>query len=167
LKDEWGNSIDPEGEIQVLEHTNQSFVIQADSTNGFHIAEINIDNGIIYYSNWSDENKIYQMIYTFEDVTENHTIHVTFFQYGYGINEKTKTDCLFTLQPNPANNYIEIVSESALFRSGITAQIFDSRGLLIKTWQLYKEYTQMDISDLPRGFYIVKIGNEAKKLIVK
>jgi thiamine biosynthesis lipoprotein ApbE len=39
--------------------------------------------------------------------------------------------------------------------------------LLLKTVQLFDEKTQIDISSFAKGFYIVKIDKEAKKLIVK
>jgi len=86
---------------------------------------------------------------------------------GVGINENRKADN-FALQPNPTTNFVEILlSPSELTAKGITVQIFDVQGMLLKTEQLYNEKTQIDISSLAKGFYIVKINKEAKKLIVK
>jgi len=56
---------------------------------------------------------------------------------------------------------------SGIASYGITAQIFDVQGLLLKTVLLYNEKTQIDVSNLAKGFYIVKVGSEAKKLVVK
>jgi hypothetical protein len=62
---------------------------------------------------------------------------------------------------------VEIVlSDEVLFMNGMTAQIFDVQGLLIKSVQLNNEIMQIDVSNLAKGFYIVKVGNDAKKLIV-
>jgi len=37
----------------------------------------------------------------------------------------------------------------------------------MKTEILYHEKTRIDISNFVKGFYIVKIGKEAKKLIIR
>ena len=88
--------------------------------------------------------------------------------YPLGIKENEITNSLFTLQPNPANNYLEIVlSNEALTMQGVTAQIYNIQGMLLKTLQLYNEKTQIDISDLAKGIYVVKVGYEVKKLIVR
>ena len=85
-----------------------------------------------------------------------------------GTSENKKTNTLFSIQPNPATRYFEItLSSSELSYDGITAQIYDVQGLLLKTISLTTEKTQIDISNFAKGFYIVKIGKEAKKLIVK
>jgi len=85
-----------------------------------------------------------------------------------GISENKKINTLFSIQPNPATRYFEItLSSSELGYNEIAVQIYDVRGLLLKAEQLYAEKTQIDISNFSKGFYIVKIGKEAKKLIVK
>ncbi|MCL2290249.1 MAG: InlB B-repeat-containing protein [Bacteroidetes bacterium] len=165
----WNNgcgTIDPEGEIEVLENTSQTFIIQAESCknpNSF-ISQIYVDGAPVY--NPQNEEEKYRIEYTFENVTANHTIEVHFGCLG--INENKKTNVFFSIQPNPATQYFEIaLSPSDLTSSGVTAQIYDVQGLLLKTVQLYTEKTKIDISNLTKGFYIVKIGKEAKKLIVK
>jgi len=159
-------NIDPEGEIGVLENTNQTFIIQAEPCNDMNsfISEIYVD-GVPVFDPQNEEEK-YRIEYTFENVTANHTIEVHFGCLG--INENKKTNVFFSIQPNPATQYFEIIlSPSDLTYSGVTAQVYDVQGLLLKTVQLYNEKTQIDISNLTKGFYIVKIGKEAKKLIVK
>jgi M6 family metalloprotease-like protein len=94
---------------------------------------------------------------------------VTFtYRNEVGINENKKSNTLFSIQPNPATQYFEIIlpSSEVTFHK-VTVQIFDVQGLLLKTMELFDEKTQIDISNFVKGFYIVKIGNEAKKLIVK
>jgi len=161
LREEYG-TIDPEGEVSVLESTDQSFVIQ--SHTDFIINYIWIDSNISIYPQ-NDEEK-YRMVYTFKNVTDNHTI-VACFISPYGVEEK-QNNCLFSIHPNPATQYFEIlVSPSDLNHNGIAVQIYDVQGLLLKRLPIYDEKTQIDISNLAKGFYIVKIGNEAKKLIIK
>jgi hypothetical protein len=102
--------------------------------------------------------------YTFEDVTADHYIDAI---GPDAVNEYENKSILFTLQPNPAQNYVEIVLYSSeLSYNKEVIQIYDVQGLLLKTVPLYNEKTLIDISTLAKGFYIVKIGNEAKKLIV-
>jgi len=85
-----------------------------------------------------------------------------------GINEKKSADGKFSLYPNPANDYVEIYfSGSEHFSNSVYAHIYNVQGLLLKTVAVNNERTNIDISSLAKGFYIVKIGNEAKKLIIK
>jgi len=84
------------------------------------------------------------------------------------INDNNISNSNISIQPNPATQYFEILlSPSYVTSNGITAQIYDVQGLLLKTEQLYDEKTRIDISNFVKGFYIVKIGKEAKKLIIK
>jgi hypothetical protein len=74
----------------------------------------------------------------------------------------------FNIHPNPASDYFEInLLDYELTSEFVTVQIFDAQGLLVKKIQLYDRKTQIDVSNFPKGFYIVKIDKEAKKLIVK
>jgi hypothetical protein len=151
-------AIDPEGEVKALENTDQSFIIQSD---GCEIAGVEIDGEWI-----PNDGDPYYLVYTFENVTEDHQInaHVK----GSSVNKNINTNVFFSIQPNPATQYFEIVLPSSSITSkGITAQIFDVQGLLLKTVQIFEEITRIDISNFAKGFYIVKIDKEAKKLIVK
>jgi len=162
LKDDFCGTIDPEGDIEVLENTDQSFHIQTEYP--YSIYYILADD-IEYYP--QNEEEKYNMVYTFNNVTENHTIKAVFTCPGK-INDTKKTNVYFSIQPNPATQYFEILlSPADLTLEGTTAQIFDVQGLLMKTEILYHEKTRIDISNFVKGFYIVKIGKEAKKLIIK
>jgi len=88
--------------------------------------------------------------------------------YPLGVTELEKNSSSFHLYPNPASNYLEIVlSDSPFDIYGVGAHFYDAKGLLIKSMRLNSVKTQIDISNLSKGFYIVKVGNEAKKLIIK
>jgi len=156
-------TIDPEGEVEVLENTNQTFIIErCEGTDSF-ISVIIIDGIELYPQN---EEEKHRMEYTFENVTANHTIGAHFVCLG--ISEHKKTNISFSIQPNPATQSVEItLSPSELIYDGVIAKIYDAQGLLLKTISLSAEKTQIDVSNLAKGFYIVKIGNEAKKLIIK
>jgi len=154
-------TIEPEGEVLVLENTNQTFIIKSE---GYKIMHIEVD-GVYYHPQTEEED--YYMAYTFENVTENHYI-TAYFYAPNEVDDNKKTDIFFSIQPNPATQYFEIVLPSSTVTSkGVVAQIFDVQGLLLKTEILYNEKTHIDISNLAKGFYIIKIDKEAKKLIVK
>jgi len=85
-----------------------------------------------------------------------------------GINENKSEKGSFSIYPIPANDYVEIYfSDSEHFSRSVFAHIYDVQGFLLKSVAVNNERTSIDISNLAKGFYIVKIGNEAKKLIIK
>jgi hypothetical protein len=98
-------------------------------------------------------------------ITDN---QVTFtYSKEVGINENEMKNFSFLVYPNPANGYVEIVLSSESNTNEPIAQIFDIQGLLVKTVYLNNEKTSIDVSTIAKGFYIIKIGNESKKLIIK
>ena len=69
--------------------------------------------------------------------------------------------------PNPTSNYIIVKNTS--YKTPL--KIYDSRGLLVRTINIEKGKTQVDISSLPSGIYLIKYTKDlqsfTKKLIVK
>jgi hypothetical protein len=120
-----------------------------------------VDDIYVYPQN---EEEKYKMIYTFEDITEDHTIHAIIRSKYSGISDHTKTFS-FTLLPNPANNYVEIINDLQL--QGEMVQLYDSKGCLLKSVSIQDEKTKIDISNFAKGLYLVKIGNESQKLIIQ
>jgi hypothetical protein len=107
-------------------------------------------------------NVVYRNNYNLT-IDDDIILYAVFDPLGIKENENS----LFFIQPNPANNYVEIVLSDEVLFMNATAQIYSIQGLLLKTMQLNSEKTQIDISDLAKGLYIVKVGSEAKKLIVR
>jgi hypothetical protein len=73
----------------------------------------------------------------------------------------------FQLYPNPSNGKINILKEEGRF----DFSVFDFNGKLIHSQRLYDVAEQIDLSALPKGFYVVQIkdakGNAAhKKLMI-
>jgi hypothetical protein len=73
-----------------------------------------------------------------------------------GINEYVNNSLEALLFPNPAQNKISIKLNSAFSK----IEIFDSKGELI----LLQKENMVDISNLPRGIYFVKVFTENGKL---
>jgi M6 family metalloprotease-like protein len=105
---------------------------------------------------------ISDIIVTDENVTFSYSNIV-----GINENENDMKNFLFSIYPNPTKEYFEIMFSSELNSNGVIAKIYNAQGLLIKTIHLKNEKTSVDVSNLAKGFYIIKIGNEAKKLIIK
>ena len=101
-------------------------------------------------------------------IVEENTVTFTYSnEVVQAVMENEKMNNMFTIHPNPAKNYIEIVTDVALAMQGATAHIYTLQGLLIKTIQINEEKTQIEISNLSRGIYFVKIGCETKKVVIE
>lgn len=67
--------------------------------------------------------------------------------------------------PNPTANRLQIEIDGKSIEGGL--MLFDSRGLLVKKWERIPE-GGLDISDLPRGLYLVRIeGTDQNARIIK
>jgi extracellular elastinolytic metalloproteinase len=90
----------------------------------------------------------------------------------------TKEDLLSTtqlnVQPNPATDILRI-SVNADLRGAVTFEMYASDGQLVKSQNtrnlLASSVVQMDIIDLPSGFYFIKVKNDGfsavQKVVVK
>jgi hypothetical protein len=66
-----------------------------------------------------------------------------------------------TISPNPALNIVSIVSDKKISH----IEILSVSGKIINTYKPNKNDYTIDISDLPKGVYFIKINNETKKII--
>ncbi len=75
----------------------------------------------------------------------------------------------FELYPNPATSTVEIVFSNEATATGQTLQVFDLMGKLVKTQPITDATTEqvLDIGDLPRGVYLVKIGDGVGQKLTK
>ncbi|MCL2168118.1 MAG: M6 family metalloprotease domain-containing protein [Lentimicrobiaceae bacterium] len=122
-----------------------------------------------YFKGWAIEPEGEVVYANNEIITIDEDIVLYPIFYPLGINEIYKTSCLFTIQPNPADNYVEIIVSDDIPVIETTAHIFDLYGKKISSHHLppTSSHHKIDISNLSKGFYFVRIENEAKKLIVK
>lgn len=72
-------------------------------------------------------------------------------------NEKTGLQ----VYPNPATNYINVVTNGLLEKANNNFQVFNVDGKVVKTGKLIGTNTQININDLAKGVYYIKttIGN--------
>jgi hypothetical protein len=62
--------------------------------------------------------------------------------------------------PNPATDFIDVFVE----QKG-QAEIIDLNGKTVMTIQLKNEVNRIDISDLPKGLYVLRANGEARKFV--
>ena len=85
-----------------------------------------------------------------------------------GVNELINENGELRVYPNPANSLL-VVSYSLLGKSKTVMEMLDVTGQVVKTQLITGKLTNVDILDLAKGVYIVKVSNEngvaVKKLI--
>jgi hypothetical protein len=67
------------------------------------------------------------------------------------------------LYPNPASDYINVVGRSV----GGNVSIYDALGMPVKEVQNVSENERINVVDLPKGLYIVKVGDRSTKLVLE
>lgn len=97
---------------------------------------------------------LYEMEYTFADVTENHTIDAYFTHIGIDENKNNKN---FMVSPNPADTYIDIAIENENFAIPAEALIVDMRGRILQQIKLGNITQRIDISKLQAEYYFITI----------
>lgn len=75
---------------------------------------------------------------------------------GTGIDENEIENVV--IYPNPATDFIHVMT-----LNGASVQIFNSVGQLVLT----SEETDINVSELPQGIYLVRVGSIVKSLIIR
>lgn len=78
------------------------------------------------------------------------------YEYGVGV-KNINSDNFIMIFPNPATEYLDI--ELGDIKNDCTLELFNSRAQSIKTYKLNQLQTRINISDLPKGIYILKFEN--------
>lgn len=81
-----------------------------------------------------------------------------------GIADNTNDGSL-AIYPNPANDVLYI--ESKQFSENVTAELMDITGKVVMTEALRALTTQIDLSHLPKGIYLVKVRDHEKLSVRK
>jgi hypothetical protein len=137
---------------------------------------------------WTEENNgmprvpvfmIRQQVYNYPGVTNYGAIYVATHGRGFygnfeylGINNNNKPSVAsagkLNIYPNPATDYINI-GFSLNVNSGLTINIYDLKGKLVKTQNIYNKPSgyhteKLNCGELSKGSYIIQLvhGNEYK-----
>lgn len=139
-------TISPSGVIEVIHGENQLFEIT--SATNYIIDSVFVDN--MYIGNPDT--------YLFENVTEDHTIEVS-FKY---INKIDDFDYLLTIYPNPATDFIIIESESEI--NNVT--IFNSAGKKVyENKKVERKILSLDVHHFSTGMYYINIDGRIEKMV--
>jgi hypothetical protein len=79
-----------------------------------------------------------------------------------GLTENTITEKWISVYPNPTNNIINI--EWLTKNENHTIQIFDVQGKLVITKTINEKGT-IDLSELNKGVYVIKVGEVAQRIV--
>ncbi len=71
----------------------------------------------------------------------------------------------FSIYPNPASNFIKISIENEAGLLPREVQILDLLGLVVTKLELNDGNNRIDISNLPRGTYFIKVGDKVEKFV--
>ena len=70
----------------------------------------------------------------------------------------------FTLRPNPAGNYVEVVQSEA---DPTSYELRRTDGRLVRTGLLRGRRTQLPLDGLAAGVYLLRVGQEVQRLVVR
>lgn len=73
----------------------------------------------------------------------------------------------FVAYPNPAKEFIKIAINNFIVSDGNTIRIYGIDGRVLKQQLLQKETTEVDVSDLAKGVYLLELTEKTKKRIIK
>ncbi len=96
-------------------------------------------------------------VFTTDEQTTFDGWSLTYTSGMIGVNESSETDNHITLFPNPATDQLTIENEKFTMKSG---QVYDSMGKEVKRFPVNATSTTLDISDLQKGIYFLKIETE-------
>jgi hypothetical protein len=137
---------------------------------GFNSDLLDMDENFMAYSRdtWMFSNdQVNEMISTMNGYrsslkNSNVTVNCT----GIVNSEFVELNKLFSFFPNPAKNSITIESSEINYR----LSLFDMLGNEVRTWKNLNNNTQIDISNLKSGVYLIKFNSETthitKRIIV-
>jgi D-alanyl-D-alanine carboxypeptidase len=86
----------------------------------------------------------------------------TLIKNPVGLTENTITEKWISVYPNPTNNIINI--EWLTKNENHTIQIFDVQGKLVITKTINEKGT-IDLSELNKGVYVIKVGEVAQRIV--
>ncbi|MBN2669921.1 MAG: T9SS type A sorting domain-containing protein, partial [Bacteroidales bacterium] len=84
-----------------------------------------------------------------------------------GVEEVVEKAKGFTLVPNPARDYVSIVETIHELSLQHELYLLDLTGKIVKQFKMQGSELKIQVGDLEKGIYLVKIGTETQKLIIE
>ncbi|WP_370479275.1 LamG-like jellyroll fold domain-containing protein [Tamlana flava] len=104
-----------------------------------------------YFSGKIDDFRVYNYAMSPEQISDLHS--VTLSVEDVGVLES------LTLWPVPAKDELHLDLSSAVVNGRLSLSIYDLHGRTLSTNQISESKTILDISELPRGMYLLKLDN--------
>jgi len=143
-----------------------TFQWQVDSGNGFAdlsemlpYAETKTRELIIHGASTILKNNKYRCVLSDGNISD--TTNVVFFNLPTTENKQVETDKYFDVFPNPAKSIITIVT--SMNQVGLEYYIINTSGVYVLTGKIATLSTVLDINRLPKGVYVVQVGELKKK----
>lgn len=72
-----------------------------------------------------------------------------------------------SIYPNPTDYFVNIIGNVETFEGDKSVEIYDAGGRLVLSRQIttFAPEITIDVSQVPQGVYIIRIGNESVKMI--
>jgi hypothetical protein len=140
-------SIDPSGSLTVKKGSSQIFTIIPDD--GYYISKLLVDGVNIAVVN----------TFTFNNISDNHTIEASFDIKTDVINTG---DTEISLYPNPTSDELHIVNAS-----GYTIKLVNMQGITLIIKSIDSNNESVSLSSFPSGTYFIVCENKIVKVIKK
>jgi predicted ester cyclase len=138
-------SIDPDGQIVIDWGEDATFTFEPDEE--FMVDEVFVDGESIGYAE----------SYTFENVTNDHEIQVT-FRLIVGLEDVADWQSHVEVYPNPVVNRTTIeFTKLDINKANLSYEIYDYAGAVVQSGRLVDNATQIDMSTLAASRYIMRI----------
>lgn len=89
--------------------------------------------------------------------------YLSFTTQNIGINTADNSNTIIDIYPNPTTGIVEVSLPQEFENQDI--KLYNLRGVLLQTKVLHGGITQFDISSLPDGVYIIKVGEISKQVV--
>lgn len=144
-------TVTPSGVVSVNDGSNQAFTITAPQ--GRHIGNVYVDGTDVTASSNLVITDEAHGVYTFYNVTSNHTFFVTYEadEEPDGVTDFSVSDV--TVEPNPATDNVTVSAPQPIR----LIEVFDVSGRKIMAQSPNKSVVLLPVSSLESGLYVMKV----------
>lgn len=95
--------------------------------------------------------------------TDSFDVDTCLLSFGMtaGLSDKSETTDAFSLFPNPLKSQVTI--QTGISQLGTDYFVYDHTGKLMLTGKIDSENTLVDMNELSRGIYLVRVGSDLKQ----
>ena len=106
-----------------------------------------------------------QIVYNVKAIDGNDANWTVTIEHDDNAVEELNNDNNFSIYPNPATNYVQLVISNVQYNKNTSVFIYDVFGKIVKQFKIKNSELRINIEDLQNGIYIIKVGNATRKFI--